>query len=38
MRPPRLPLQGVELREATAVIERALATRPELAADVASST
>jgi 1-pyrroline-4-hydroxy-2-carboxylate deaminase len=30
VRPPRLPLQGEELREAIATIERALATRPQV--------
>jgi 4-hydroxy-tetrahydrodipicolinate synthase len=30
VRPPRLPLQGEELREATAIIDRALATRPAI--------
>lgn len=35
VRPPRLPLQGEELRVAMAVIDRALATRPSLTADVA---
>ena len=34
VRPPRLPLQGDELREANAVIDRALATRPQLKAEV----
>jgi len=34
VRPPRLTLHGEELREATAVIDRALATRPRLTADV----
>lgn len=34
VRPPRLPLQGVELHEAMAVIDRALATRPQVAAQV----
>jgi dihydrodipicolinate synthase/N-acetylneuraminate lyase len=29
VRPPRLPLQGEELREATSIIDRALATRPQ---------
>jgi 4-hydroxy-tetrahydrodipicolinate synthase len=33
VRPPRLPLQGEELREATSIIDRALATRPELQPD-----
>jgi 4-hydroxy-tetrahydrodipicolinate synthase len=37
VRPPRLPLQGEELREATAVIDRALATRPQLKAEVSSN-
>lgn len=32
VRPPRLPLHGEELREATAALDRALATRPKLAA------
>ncbi len=32
-RPPRLPLQGEELREATSAIDRALATRPKLQTD-----
>lgn len=36
VRPPRLPLQGEELREATAVIDRALATRPRLSEHGAS--
>ena len=31
VRPPRLPLQGEELREASATLDRALATRPRLA-------
>jgi len=30
VRPPRLPLEGEELRQAMAVIDRALATRPQL--------
>ena len=34
VRPPRLPLSGEELREATSVIDRALATRPQLKAHV----
>jgi 4-hydroxy-tetrahydrodipicolinate synthase len=34
VRPPRLPLHGEELREATSVIDRALATRPRLKAVV----
>ena len=34
VRPPRLPLQGEELRAATTVIDRALATRPQLEAAV----
>jgi dihydrodipicolinate synthase/N-acetylneuraminate lyase len=34
VRPPRLPLHGEELREAMAVIDRALATRPQLTAGV----
>src|ERR1700694_3253293 len=34
VRPPRLPLSGEELREATSVIDRALATRPQSRADV----
>ena len=34
VRPPRLTLDGEELRAATAVIDRALATRPELTVDV----
>ena len=38
VRPPRLPLHGDELREAAAVIDRALATRPNLTADAAVST
>jgi dihydrodipicolinate synthase/N-acetylneuraminate lyase len=33
VRPPRLPLQGEELREATSTIEHALATRPQLQVD-----
>ncbi len=33
VRPPRLPLGGDELREATATIDQALATRPVLHAD-----
>jgi len=33
VRPPRLPLQGEELRDATATLDRALATRPQLSAD-----
>jgi dihydrodipicolinate synthase/N-acetylneuraminate lyase len=37
VRPPRLPLQGEELREATSIIDRALATRPELHADRSGS-
>jgi dihydrodipicolinate synthase/N-acetylneuraminate lyase len=36
VRPPRLALQGEELREATAVIDRALATRPPLEETVAN--
>ncbi len=36
VRPPRLALSGEELREATSVIDRALASRPELKADVAN--
>jgi dihydrodipicolinate synthase/N-acetylneuraminate lyase len=36
VRPPRLPLQGEELREATSVIDRALATRPALKATVSN--
>ena len=32
VRPPRLPLQGEELREATSILDRALATRPRLEA------
>ncbi len=35
VRPPRLTLQGDELREAMATIDRALATRPQLKAEVA---
>ena len=34
VRPPRLQLSGEELREATTVIDRALATRPQLKAEV----
>jgi dihydrodipicolinate synthase/N-acetylneuraminate lyase len=34
VRPPRLPLQGEELREAMAAIDSALATRPQVAAHV----
>jgi dihydrodipicolinate synthase/N-acetylneuraminate lyase len=34
VRPPRLPLQGEELREAMAAIDCALATRPQVAAHV----
>jgi len=34
VRPPRLTLQGEELRAATTVIDRALATRPQLEAEV----
>ena len=34
VRPPRLTLQGDELREASAVIDRALATRPQVKAAV----
>ncbi|MGH8799695.1 MAG: dihydrodipicolinate synthase family protein, partial [Casimicrobiaceae bacterium] len=30
VRPPRLPLEGAELREATAALDKALATRPAL--------
>ena len=37
VRPPRLPLAGEELREANAVIDRALATRPKLAVEAAST-
>jgi 1-pyrroline-4-hydroxy-2-carboxylate deaminase len=37
VRPPRLPLQGDELREATALIDRALATRPSLKSGSATS-
>src|SRR6266849_4855134 len=37
VRPPRLPLSGEELREATTVIDRALATRPQLKAEVSSN-
>jgi len=37
VRPPRLPLSGDELREATSVIDRALATRPQLRADASSN-
>ena len=33
VRPPRLPLQGEELREATSAIDHALATRPQLHVD-----
>jgi dihydrodipicolinate synthase/N-acetylneuraminate lyase len=33
VRPPRLPLEGAELREATSAIDRALATRPQLKTD-----
>jgi 1-pyrroline-4-hydroxy-2-carboxylate deaminase len=33
VRPPRLPLQGEELREATSTIDHALATRPQLQVD-----
>jgi 4-hydroxy-tetrahydrodipicolinate synthase len=33
VRPPRLPLQGDELREAMATIDRALALRPQVKAD-----
>jgi hypothetical protein len=36
VRPPRMPLQGEELREATSVIDRALAARPALKAAVAN--
>jgi dihydrodipicolinate synthase/N-acetylneuraminate lyase len=36
VRPPRLPLQGEELREATSVIDGALATRPSLKTEVSS--
>jgi 4-hydroxy-tetrahydrodipicolinate synthase len=36
VRPPRLPLQGEELREALIVIDRALATRPPLKTEVSS--
>jgi 4-hydroxy-tetrahydrodipicolinate synthase len=32
VRPPRLPLQGEELREAISILDRALATRPRLEA------
>ena len=35
VRPPRLPLAGEELREANAVIDRALATRPRLSVEAA---
>lgn len=34
VRPPRLPLQGEELRQAMAVIDHALATRPQMKAHV----
>jgi dihydrodipicolinate synthase/N-acetylneuraminate lyase len=37
VRPPRLALQGEELREATSVIDRALATRPQLKAEVSNN-
>jgi dihydrodipicolinate synthase/N-acetylneuraminate lyase len=37
VRPPRLPLEGEELREANAVIDRALATRPKLKAEAAAN-
>jgi 4-hydroxy-tetrahydrodipicolinate synthase len=37
VRPPRLALQGEELREATSVIDRALATRPQLKAEVSGN-
>jgi hypothetical protein len=37
VRPPRLALQGEELREATSIIDRALATRPQLKAEVSSN-
>lgn len=37
VRPPRLVLQGEELREATSVIDRALATRPSLQLKAATS-
>jgi 4-hydroxy-tetrahydrodipicolinate synthase len=33
VRPPRLPLEGAELREAMSAIDRALATRPQLKTD-----
>jgi len=33
VRPPRLPLQGDELRDAIATLDRALATRPEVKAE-----
>jgi 4-hydroxy-tetrahydrodipicolinate synthase len=36
VRPPRLTLQGDELREAMATIDRALATRPQLKADLSN--
>jgi 4-hydroxy-tetrahydrodipicolinate synthase len=36
VRPPRLPLQGDELRDATALIDRALATRPSLKSGVST--
>jgi dihydrodipicolinate synthase/N-acetylneuraminate lyase len=36
VRPPRLPLHGEELRDAMAVIDRALATRPQPKAGVPS--
>jgi 4-hydroxy-tetrahydrodipicolinate synthase len=32
VRPPRLPLEGGELQEAMAIIERAMSTRPRVAA------
>jgi len=37
VRPPRLPLQGEELRESRSVIDRALATRPRLKVDVSNN-
>jgi dihydrodipicolinate synthase/N-acetylneuraminate lyase len=37
IRPPRLPLQGEELRQAISTIDRALATRPQLKADWSSA-
>ena len=38
VRPPRLALQGDELREATALIDRALATRPSVKSGVSTGT